>query len=319
MRGIWLEEGKLRLRADLSIPDPLQGEGLVRVLRAGICNTDLELVKGYYPFTGVPGHEFVGVVECGPVKLVGRRVVGEINAVCNRCQDCRGGRRSHCRERTVLGIAGRNGAFAEYLTLPWENLHPVPENISTDAATFIEPLAAALEIQQQMRVAPNDRVLVVGDGKLGLLIGQTLALTGCQLLVVGRHADKLVHLDRRGIDTGTAERVGSGSFDLVVECTGNGDGFDLARRALRPRGQMVLKSTYAGRLSIDASSLVVDEISLIGSRCGPFAPALRLLAAEQIDVESLIGARYSLGEGLDGLARAEEPGMLKVLLKMDEG
>jgi len=319
MRGIWLEEGKLRLRGELPIPVPLQGEGLVRVLRAGICNTDLELVKGYYPFTGVPGHEFVGVVEDGSGELAGQRVVGEINAVCNHCRDCRQGRRSHCRQRTVLGIVGRNGAFAEYLTLPLENLHPVPENISTDAATFIEPLAAALEIQQQVGIAPDDRVLVVGDGKLGLLIGQTLALTGCQLLVVGRHADKLAHLDRRGIDTGTSEKVEPGSFDLAVECTGNGDGFDLARRGLRPRGRMVLKSTYAGSLSIDASSLVVDEITLIGSRCGPFAPALRLLAAGRIDVERLIDARYSLAKGLDGFARAGERGTLKVLLKMDEG
>jgi threonine dehydrogenase-like Zn-dependent dehydrogenase len=319
MRGIWLEEGKLRLCGDLSVPDPPEGEGLVRLLRAGICNTDLELVKGYYPFTGVPGHEFVGVVERGPKGMEGQRVVGEINAVCNLCRDCREGRRSHCRQRTVLGIVGRNGAFAEYLTLPLENLHPVPENVSTDAATFAEPLAAALEIQQQVRVAPDDRVLVVGDGKLGLLIGQTLALTGCQLLVVGRYADKLAHLDRRGIDTGTAEKVEPGSFDLAVECTGNEDGFDLARRGLRPRGRMVLKSTYAGSLSIDVSSLVVDEISLIGSRCGPLAPALRLLAAGRIDVESLIGARYSLDEGLDGFTRAGEKGMLKVLLKMDEG
>lgn len=317
MRGIWLEEGKLRLRGDLPVPDPPEGEGLVRLLRAGICNTDLELVKGYYPFTGVPGHEFVGVVERGSEGMEGQRVAGEINAVCNLCRDCRGGRPSHCRQRTVLGIVGRNGAFAEYLTLPLENLHAVPENVSTDAATFAEPLAAALEIQQQVKVAPGDRVLVVGDGKLGLLIGQTLALTGCQLLVVGRHADKLAHLDRRGIDTGTAERVESGSFDLAVECTGNGDGFDLARRGLRPRGRMVLKSTYAGSLRIDASSLVVDEISLIGSRCGPLAPALRLLAAGLIDVESLIDARYSLDEGLDGFARAGEKGTLKVLLKMD--
>jgi len=318
MWGIWLENGELRMREDLSVPDPSEGEGLVRVLRAGICNTDLELMKGYYPFTGVPGHEFVGVVESGPEEMIGQRVVGEINAACNHCRDCRGGRGSHCRERTVLGIVGRNGAFAEYLTLPLENLHSVPETVSTDAATFVEPLAAALEIQQQVQIAPDDRVLVVGDGKLGLLIGQTLALTGCRLLVVGRHAEKLTHLARRGIDTRRAEEVEPGSFDLAVECTGNEGGFDLAREALRPRGRMVLKSTYAGRLSIDASALVVDEISLIGSRCGPFAPALRLLAAGLVEVEPLIDSRFALDKGLEGFARAGEKGVLKVLLEMGE-
>lgn len=318
MQGIWLEDGKLRLRDDLAVPEPPTGEVLVRVLRAGICNTDLELVKGYYPFTGVPGHEFVGVVEQGPSVMVGRRVVGEINAACGACETCCNGRSTHCDYRTVLGIVGRNGAFAEYLTLPAENLHRVPDGVSTDAATFAEPLAAALEIQQQVRVGPDDRVLVVGDGKLGLLIGQTLALTGCDLLVVGRHPAKLALLESRGIRTGSEEMVADGKFDLAVECTGNPGGFSLARRALRPRGTLVLKSTYAGRLEVDASALVVDEITLVGSRCGPFAPALRLLASGRVGVAPLISGRFPLADGLAAFVRAGERGVLKVLLEIGE-
>ena len=319
MKGLWLEEGELRLGEELPVPEVPEGEALVRVLRAGICNTDLELVKGYYPFTGLLGHEFVGVVESGMEELVGRRVVGEINAVCGECEACRKGRRNHCSERTVLGIVGRGGAFAEYLVLPVKNLHPVPAQVSTDAATFVEPLAAALEIQQQVRVGADERVLVVGDGKLGQLIGQTLGLTGCDLLVVGRHPEKLEQLSRRGVQTGVGERaVEEGSFDMVVECTGNAGGFELARRALRPRGTLVLKSTYAGRLSVDASGLVVDEISVIGSRCGPFAPALRLLAAGRVEVEPLISARYPLERGEAAFAKAAEKGVLKVLLDIGE-
>ena len=316
MIALWLEERKLQVREDVPLPRLAPGEALVRVLQAGICNTDMELVRGYYPYTGVLGHEFAGVVERGPEELVGERVVGEINAVCGRCAACTNGRRTHCRRRTVLGIAGRDGAFAQYLSLPVENLHPVPPQVSTDAATFVEPLAAALEIQQQVKVKPEDRVLVVGDGKLGQLIGQTLKLTGCDLLVVGRHRTKLDCLRAQGVATGGAEAVPRGSFDLAVECTGNAAGFALARKGLRARGTLVLKSTYAAALTLDASDLVVDEITLIGSRCGPFPPALRLLADRQVEVEGLVQARYPLGEGLEAFARAREAGVLKVLLDM---
>jgi len=320
MKGLWLENQKLRLRGDLPVPEPPLHEALVKVVRAGICSTDLELVKGYYSYTGVPGHEFVGVVERGPGELVGQRVVGEINAACGACAPCRSGRRTHCANRTVLGIVGRDGAFAEYLTLPVENLHPVPAQVSTDAATFTEPLAAALEIQEQVRVGPDDRVLVVGDGKLGQLVGQTLRLTGCDLLVAGRHPDKLEHLSRRGVRTGVGGEVEVevGGFDLAVECTGNVEGFAQARRGLRPRGTLVLKSTYAGRLSVDASALVVDEITVIGSRCGPFAPALRLLAAGEVEVRPLISARYPLEEGPEGFDKAAEKEVLKVLLDIGD-
>ncbi|BAY42661.1 zinc-containing alcohol dehydrogenase superfamily protein [Scytonema sp. HK-05] len=316
MQGLWLENNQLQLRTDIAIPEPPPGEALVRVLCAGICNTDLELKRGYYPYTGILGHEFVGVVEQGPEHLVNQRVVGEINAVCGRCRFCRSGQPTHCENRTVLGIVNRNGAFAEYLCLPIENLHPVPNNIPTEVATFTEPLAAALEIQQQVELSSNDRVLVVGDGKLGILVAQTIALTGCDLLVVGRHRDKLAHLEARGIKTGFADTVTDRAFDISVECTGNSEGFALARRALRPRGTLVLKSTYAGNLSLDASSLVVDEITLIGSRCGPFAPALDLLQQEKVDVKSLINARYPLADALTAFERAQTKGVLKVLLEI---
>jgi threonine dehydrogenase-like Zn-dependent dehydrogenase len=291
MRGAWLEDRKLTFRDDLPMPVVREGEALVRVLLAGICNTDIELTHGYYPYAGVPGHEFVGDYE-------GKRVVGEINASCGSCEACTHGRRTHCERRTVLGIKDRNGAFAEYLALPVENLHVVPDHLETEFAVFTEPLAAALEIQQQLRIGPDDRVLVVGNGKLGRLIAASLALTGCQLTVIGREHDEI------------APR----SFDVVVECSGSADGFALARTAVRPRGTIVMKSTYAGDLTFNASSLVVDEITLLGSRCGPFAPALQLLAERKIDPRPMIEASYPLSDVNVAFAHAEQPGVLKVLL-----
>jgi threonine dehydrogenase-like Zn-dependent dehydrogenase len=316
MRGLWLENGTLRLRFDLPVPTPPAGEALVRVLRAGICNTDLELVRGYEPFTGILGHEFVGVAEAGPGDLVGRRVVGEINAVCHECPACRAGRPRHCERRTVLGIVGRDGAMAEFLSLPAENLHVVPDGIATDDATFTEPLAAALEIREQVPIGRDDRVLLVGDGKLGLLIAQTLAPTGCGLFVAGRHPRKLAVLAARGVRTGTIDDIEAGGFDVAIECTGNPDGFRDALRGLRPRGTMVMKSTYAGRLYLDASVVVVNEITLVGSRCGPFPPALRLLADGAVDAASLVEARYPLADALEAFEHAARPGALKVLVEV---
>jgi threonine dehydrogenase-like Zn-dependent dehydrogenase len=316
MKGIWLENQQIQLRTDIPTPEPAAGEALVKVLAAGICNTDLELLRGYYPYAGILGHEFVGVVTQGPAHLLNQRVVGEINAACGECRFCRKGIPTHCENRTVLGIVNRHGAFADYLCLPAENLHPVPDNVPTEVATFTEPIAAALEIQHQVDIHPEDRVLVVGDGKLGQLVAQTLALTGCDLLVVGRHQDKLANLEARGIKTGFADVVQDRSFDISVDCTGNTSGFDLARRALRSRGTIVLKSTYAGNLSLDASSLVVDEITMIGSRCGSFPPALELLAQEKLDVQPLIQARYPLTAGIEAFAKARTKGVLKVLLEM---
>ncbi len=291
MHALWLEDRKLRVRHDLPTPEPPAGEALVRVLLAGICNTDIELTRGYYPFAGIPGHEFVGEWE-------GRRVVGEINAVCGGCEACRAGRSTHCESRTVLGIRNRHGAFAEYLLLPTENLHPVPDKIANEEAVFIEPLAAALEIQEQIKISPDDRVLVVGYGKLGRLIAKTLALTGCKLTVAGRGAV-----------------VPDQQFDIVVECSGNPAGFETARRAVRPRGTLVMKSTYAGELKINAPSLVVDEITLIGSRCGPFDKAINLLASGRVDVRDLIEATYPLDEAITAFERAGRSGVLKVMVE----
>jgi threonine dehydrogenase-like Zn-dependent dehydrogenase len=318
MKALWLENNQLQLRCDLPIPEPLSDEALVRVIRAGICNTDLELLRGYYPYTGILGHEFVGIVEQGPEQWVGQRVVGEINAVCGECRFCRSGQPTHCENRTVLGIVNRNGAFAEYLTLPVKNLHSVPDHVPTDVATFTEPIAAALEIQQQVSIRPGDRVLVVGDGKLGQLVAQTLALTGCNLLVIGRHQHKLNYLAHKGIQTGFADALVERSFDVSVECTGNPDGFAIARRALRPRGTLVLKSTYAGDLTLDASSIVVDEITLIGSRCGPFPEALQLISQNQVNVNYLIHDHYALDDAIAAFKQAQERGTLKVLLDIGQ-
>ena len=317
MRALLCDEG---LRFDPAYPDPepAPGEALVRVTLAGICNTDLELIKGYMGFRGVLGHEFVGIVEASPdPALLGQRVVGEINAYCGECPTCRAGRPTHCPHRTTLGIFGRDGAFADFLTLPARNLHVVPETVSDRVAVFTEPLAAALEILEQVAVRPTDRVVVLGDGKLGLLVAQVLALTGCDLVAVGRHERKLDILRRRGIAVRLADDLSAlGEADIVVECTGNPDGFAAARRLLRPRGTLVLKSTYHGLASVDLTGLVVDEITLVGSRCGPFAPALRLLASGLVEVEPLIDAVYPLDEGLAAFERAATRGTLKVLLSV---
>jgi threonine dehydrogenase-like Zn-dependent dehydrogenase len=313
MQSLWLENNQLSLR---EVPQPAKsGEALIKIRRAGICGTDLELVKGYYPYTGIPGHEFVGEVIGSPDPAwMGKRVVGEINVVCGNCEQCLSGRSTHCENRSVLGIVNRDGAFAECTTLPLDNLHLVPDEVSDEAAVFTEPLAAALEIQQQVQVQPTDRVLLIGAGRLGQLIAQTLVLTGCDLKVVARHSLQKSLLARRGICLLEAEDVQHWKYDLVVEATGSPSGFELARKALRPRGMLVLKSTYKGDWTVNFSSIVVDEIQLIGSRCGPFEPALRLLATKQVDPTLLIAAEYSLRDGLKAFGEAEKTGMLKVLL-----
>jgi threonine dehydrogenase-like Zn-dependent dehydrogenase len=316
VRGLWLEGGSLRLRDDLPPPSPPAGEALVGVRLAGVCNTDLELVRGYYPYAGVPGHEFVGVVEeaAGASEWVGRRVVGEINAACGECPTCRAGRPTHCERRTVLGIVARDGAFATHLRLPVRNLHAVPPEMADEAAVFTEPIAAALELQHQVLVSADLRVVVVGAGKLGNLVAQTLATTGCRLLVVGRSPRPLALLAARGIATATAEGIEPRRADIAVECTGNPEGLELARRAVRPRGTIVLKSTYHGKAAIDMAPFVVDEITLVGSRCGPFAPALASLARGDVDPRPLVEARYPLADAVAAFAHAARPGALKVLV-----
>ena len=316
MRALWLEGRALRLRDDVPLPAPPAGEALVRVRLAGVCNTDLELVRGYYPYTGVPGHEFVGVVERadGAPEWVGRRVVGEINAACGACATCLAGRRTHCERRSVLGIVGRDGAFATHLVLPVGNLHAVPEGVPDEVAVFTEPTAAALELQEQVPVSPGDRVVVIGTGKLGNLVAQTLAATGCRLLAVGRSKRPLALLSARGIATATAEGIEPRRADLAVECTGSPEGLELARRAVRPRGTIVLKSTYHGKAAIDMAPFVVDEITLVGSRCGPFAPALGALARGDVDPRPLVEARYPLAEAVAAFDHAARPGALKILV-----
>jgi len=316
MRALWLEDQQLRLREDVPLPSPPAGEALVRVSLAGVCNTDLELVRGYYPYRGIPGHEFVGVVEEAPgsSQWEGRRVAGEINAVCGACPTCLAGRPHHCESRTVLGIVKRHGAFATHLVLPIANLHAVPDSVPDEVAVFAEPTAAALEILEHVELGPGGRVVVVGPGKLGHLVAQVLATTGCDLLVAGRGPRSLERLAARGIRTVTAAELPDRRADVVVECTGNPEGLEIARRAVRPRGTIVLKSTYHGRTSLDIAAIVVDEITLVGSRCGPFVPALALLARGAVDPRGLLEARFPLAESLAAFDLAARPGALKVLV-----
>ncbi len=313
MKALWLENNQLDLR---EVPEPIRSsEALIRIRVAGICSTDLELVKGYYPFTGIPGHEFVGeVVAADEQNWVGQRVVGEINISCGSCEQCLNGRRNHCENRTTLGISKRNGTFAEFTTLPLSNLHRVPASVPDEMAVFTEPLAAALEIQQQVHIRPTDRVLVVGAGRLGQLIAQTLALTSCDLHVVARHVYQQKILVERGISIIAEHDIQPWRWDIVVEATGSPGGFSLARQAIRPRGTLVMKSTYKGEMSVNFSSIVVDEINVVGSRCGPFEPALRLMEKGQVDPSVLIAAEFRLGEALSAFERAAQPGVLKVLV-----
>ncbi|MEK6710959.1 MAG: alcohol dehydrogenase catalytic domain-containing protein [Nitrospinota bacterium] len=299
-------------------PRPGPGEALVRVRLAGVCATDLEILKGYMGFRGVLGHEFVGVVE-GPAghPLRGRRVVGEINCGCGRCALCAGGLERHCPARGVLGILNRDGAFAEYVALPDRNLHPVPEGVPDEAAVFCEPLAACFEPLEQRPGLARGRVLVVGDGRLGLLQAQVFRQAGAEAAVLGRHPAKLALLDGQDIArfTDPAGAGRGGRWPVVVEATGSAQGFCLALSLTAPRGVLVLKSTVAGAAELNLAPVVIDEIEVVGSRCGPFAPALAALASGRVRTAGMIHARYPLARGLEALARAGERGTLKVLLE----
>ena len=313
MNVLWLEDNQISLR---EVPQPRkQNEALIKIRKAGICSTDLELVKGYYPYTGVLGHEFVGdVIEADDASWVGKRVVGEINAVCNQCEQCLNGRSTHCENRTVLGIVNREGVFAEFTTLPVANLHKVPASVPDEMAVFTEPLAAALEIQEQIQIKPTDRVLLIGAGRLGQLIAQTLALTGCDLRMVARHKHQQDLLKARGIRIISEEEIKPWRWDIVVEATGSPSGFSLAKQVIRPRGTLVLKSTYKGDMNVNFSSIVVGEINIVGSRCGPFEPALRLMESKQVDPTILIDSEFSLGDALKAFEHAAKTGVLKVLI-----
>lgn len=320
MKALRFENGQLGL-ADVAVP-AREGEALVRVRLAGVCNTDLEIVRGYAGFEGTLGHEFVGEVERAPgaPELEGRRVVGEINAGCGRCQLCRAGDSRHCPERTVLGIVGRDGAFAEYLTLPVTNLLPVPDEVPDERAVFTEPLAAACGITERARVETETRVAVIGDGKLGLLCAQALkATTGAGVTLVGRHDSKLEIVRDRGVRTARADELPASferAFDVTVEASGSPAGFETALKLLKPRGTLVLKSTFHGSTELNAAPVVVDEISIVGSRCGRFKPALELLRRGAVETDALINDVFPLSEGPRAFERAAEPGVLKVLLRV---
>jgi threonine dehydrogenase-like Zn-dependent dehydrogenase len=302
-------------------PDPRPGWATVRVALAGVCNTDLEIARGYMGFRGVLGHEFVGTVADGPAQWHGRRVVGEINFACGACERCDAGWSRHCASRSVMGIQDADGAFAEYLAVPIANLHPVPTALPDEVAVFCEPLAAACEVLEQVELIPEQHCTVLGDGKLGLLIAQVLDAAGARVLCVGRHAEKLAILRERGIETMLLQDWlprHANSADLVVEASGRAEGFELAVEATRPRGTLVLKSTVAKRRDIDLTPVVVDEIHIVGSRCGPFPAALSALAQSRIDVRSLVSQRFDLAHAAEALAAAARPGAGKVLIDCSE-
>ncbi len=315
MKALRFENQQLHL-TDVPAPNR-DGEALVRVTTAGVCNTDLEIVRGYANFSGTLGHEFVGVVEASPdSSQIGSRVVGEINAGCGNCALCLAGDPRHCANRTVLGIVGRDGAFAEYLSLPAVNLLQVPDVVSDQQAVFTEPLAAACAILEQVTITPQHRVAVIGDGKLGQLIARVLATTNCDLVLIGKHAEKLQLAAQAGIATQLLSDVDPArQFDFVVEASGAAAGLQLALRLVKPRGAIILKSTFSGAVTLDTARIVVDEIRVIGSRCGRFDQALALLATGQVQVESLIAAEYSLDDGVAAMQHAGTAGTLKVLLK----
>ena len=318
MKALRYENKKLAVKE--TTQPVARDEALVRVTLSGICNTDLEIVRGYAGFEGTIGHEFVGVVEDAPdlPQLKGQRVVGEINAGCGHCDLCLKGDARHCPNRTVLGIVGRDGAHAEFLTLPVINLLAVPDDVPDHVAVFAEPLSAAWGITERADVDKATRVAVIGDGKLGLLCAQALALTGAPVLLIGKHREKLRIASAVGIEVATIEEVKGRerSFDVVVEASGGESGFALALDLLRPRGVLVLKSTFHGMTRVNAARIVVDEISIIGSRCGRFAPALELLKNKAIDVTSLISEEYPLADGVRAMEVAKEHGVLKVLLRV---
>lgn len=332
MRALVNHPSGLALERDYPAPVPAEGEALVRVLLAGVCNTDLEIVRGYLDFHGVPGHELVGVVEelAGDDAqqryghLLGRRVVGEINAACHQadCPACGAGMPTHCPRRTTLGIVNRDGAFADYLTLPAANLHAVPDEVANEDVVFVEPLAANFEMLEQVHLRPTDHALILGDGKMGQLAAQVLPLAGCDVAMVGRHAEKLALAEKRGVRTHLVADAAAFALDaasradVVVECTGAAGGLEAALRLVRPRGTVLLKSTVADKSALDLAPIVIDEIRVQGSRCGPFAPALRALRHGLVDVRPLISATYPLEEGLAAFAHAGERGALKILVRI---
>lgn len=315
MKAAYFDGTKISLRDDY--PTPNLGETLIKVRLAGICGTDLEMIQGYASYTGVLGHEFVGeVVESANKDLIGKRIVGEINAGCGKCQMCTTGLERHCAQRTVLGIYKRDGAFAQYLSLPEKNLHVIPDSISDEQAVFVEPLAAAFEIEEQLHIEKNSKIAVLGDGRLAQLIMRVLGINHPNITCFGRHAKKLQLAEKIGIKTKTiiSPQV-EHAFDVVIEATGSESGFLDAMRLAKPRGTVVLKSTMASKNKLDLTPAIVNEITFVGSRCGPFRPAIQALASGIITVDDLIDSVYPLDKLDDALDAARSSEKLKVLLK----
>lgn len=315
MYALRVVNSHLSLHKDVAVPQPRAGEVLLAPRVTGICGTDLELLRGYYSFDGVPGHEFVADVVSGPDEWLHRRVVCEINIGCGTCDYCLRGAREHCEKRQVIGIRDRDGAFAQYLTAPVANLHVVPDHISDEEAVFVEPLAAALHIQRQVHIEKHHRVLVLGAGKLGQLVVRTLLPIGCELLVCARSGARMNRLDARGVKTCFPDELPEKYFDIVIECTGNAAGFEHAINAIRGLGTLILKSTYAAGVTINASRIVVDEIQVLGSRCGDFEAALQWLSQRRIDLSDLVSARFPLSKGIEAFAHARLPDQFKVLVE----
>lgn len=316
MRALMLKAGKAQFRSDCPPAEPVDGEVRVRVLKAGICETDVQLIRGYMGFEGVLGHEFVGIAETGP--LEGRRVVGEINCSCGECVFCRAGLETHCPNRSVLGILDRDGAFADSLQLPARNLHPVPDEIPTEIAVLTEPLAAAFQIPAQLPLENYRNVVVLGDGRLGNLCAQVIRLSGNQVTVVGKHQEKLKLLEQLDLETKPlADLQPKREADLVVDCTGSPTGLPLAIQLVKPRGTIVMKTTVAGEQTLSLAPLVIDEITLVGSRCGPFDRALEALRKQEVDVRCLLSGSYPLEQSLEALDRAQQGGVLKLLLDIN--
>src|SRR5215831_16817032 len=314
MLAVHLEGGQVSVR-DVRRPERPEGFALLRLLLGGICNTDLELQHGYYGFAGTPGHEFVAeVAEADNAALVGKRVAGEINLACTRCDWCRRGLGRHCPNRTVLGIVRHPGAFEELFTLPERNLHALPDDLPTERAVFLEPLAAACEILDQVRIAAGERVAVLGDGKLGLLIAMRLAAEGYEVHQFGRHREKLAIAERAGVATEMREELPKAEFDWVVDATGSAEGLRAAVRLTRPRGTVIMKSTVHGGVALDMAPVIVNEISLVGSRCGRFEAAMPWIGNPAIRLEEMLSDRFALADAPTAFARAAERGVLKVLL-----
>ncbi len=316
MQAIVFQQGRATVR-EVPEPIPAAGEVLIQVSLAGICGTDLQLLQGYANFEGIPGHEFVGKVVRGPAQLQGKRVVGEINCVCGRCDMCSSGLSNHCRRRTVVGIVNRPGAFAEYICLPERNCHLVPDSVSNEEAVFTEPLAAAYQIRWQVKIEPRMNIAVLGTGRLGLLIAQVLARTGCKLIAIGRNQKTLDFLDRKGIRTAQVQQLQrTADHDVVVECTGSPDGLTTALELVRPRGTIVMKTTTQAKSTADLTPLVVNEITLVGCRCGTFGEALSALARKEIDVLGMISRQMPLADGVKALEASAQSDNIKILLQV---